>query len=51
MANLALAVFLLVFGLNALLGLSLPVWVLGALALVAGALALIERSRTGAGRR
>lgn len=51
MANLALAIFLLVFGLNAVLGLSLPVWVLGALALVAGALLLADRLRTGADRR
>lgn len=51
MANVALALFLLVFGLNALVGLSLPVWVLGALALVAGALLLLERFRVRVDRR
>lgn len=43
MGNILLALFLLVFGLNALLGLSMPVWVLGALALAAGIFLLIER--------
>lgn len=43
MGYLLLAIFLLVFGLNALLGLSLPVWILGALALAAGAVLLVER--------
>ena len=43
MGHILLAVFLLVFGINALLGLSLPVWILGALALVAGAFLLFER--------
>lgn len=42
MSRLALAAFLLVFGLNLLLGLSIPVWVIGTLALVAGALQLVE---------
>lgn len=51
MAKLALAVFLLVFGINALVGLSLPVWVLGALALVAGVLLLLERFRVRVERR
>lgn len=42
MSRLALAVFLLIFGLNILLGLSIPVWVIGTLALVAGVLQLLE---------
>lgn len=51
MANLALAAFLLVFGVNVLFSLSLPVWVLGALALLAGVLLIVERSRSTVGRR
>ncbi len=43
MAHLFLAAFLIIFGLNILVDLSLPVWVLGVLALVAGALLLVER--------
>jgi hypothetical protein len=45
MAHLALAFFLLVFGLNILLGLSLPVWVVGLLACIAGALLVVEHFR------
>jgi uncharacterized membrane protein HdeD (DUF308 family) len=43
MAHIFLAIFLLVFGLNILLGLSMPVWILGVLALIAGILLIIER--------
>lgn len=43
MASLALALFLIVFGLNLLFGLSLPIWVTGVLALVAGVLLVFER--------
>lgn len=43
MGHILLALFLLVFGLNALLGLSMPVWILGALALAAGVFLLFER--------
>jgi uncharacterized membrane protein HdeD (DUF308 family) len=43
MGQILLALFLLVFGLNALLSLSMPVWVLGALALAAGVFLLFER--------
>lgn len=43
MALIFLAIFLLVFGLNVLLGLALPPWVLAVLALIAGILLLLER--------
>lgn len=43
MAHIILAIFLIVFGLNILIGLSLPLWIVGALALVAGILLLAER--------
>jgi hypothetical protein len=47
MSRLFLALFLLVFGLNILLGIALPGWVLGILALIAGVLILIERYGSG----
>ena len=43
MAELFLALFLLVFGLNILLGLSLAPWLLGLLAVIAGVLLGMER--------
>ncbi|HEX2854551.1 MAG TPA: hypothetical protein VHO24_15075 [Opitutaceae bacterium] len=43
MANLFLAVFLIVFGVNIAFGLSIPPLVLGILALVAGVLLLVGR--------
>jgi len=43
MAHLFLALFLIVFGLNLLFGLSIPIWVTGLLALIAGALLVMER--------
>ena len=43
MAHLFLALFLLVFGLNLLFGLPLPIWVTGLLALIAGVLLVMER--------
>ena len=43
MGQLLLAIFLIVFGLNLLLGIVLPSWLLGLLAVAAGALLLIER--------
>jgi uncharacterized membrane protein HdeD (DUF308 family) len=43
MAHLFLALFLLVFGLNLLFGLSIPIWVTGLLALIAGVLLVMER--------
>jgi uncharacterized membrane protein HdeD (DUF308 family) len=45
MAHLFLALFLLVFGLNLLVGLSIPFWVTGLLALVAGVLLILEHFR------
>ena len=43
MAQIFLAIFLLVFGLNLLIGVTIPGWVLGILALIAGGLLLAER--------
>jgi uncharacterized membrane protein HdeD (DUF308 family) len=43
MAHIFLALFLLVFGLNLLFGLSIPLWVTGLLAIIAGALLIMER--------
>ena len=43
MAQIFLAIFLLVFGINIMAGLSLPAWILGALAVIAGILLLAER--------
>ncbi len=43
MAHIILAIFLIVFGLNVIVGLSIPMWALGALALAAGILLLAER--------
>ena len=45
MARLFLALFLIVFGLNLLFGLSLPVWITGLLALAAGVLLVMEHFR------
>ena len=43
MAHIFVALFLIVFGLNLLFGLSIPIWVTGLLALIAGVLLLMER--------
>jgi uncharacterized membrane protein HdeD (DUF308 family) len=43
MAHLFLALFLIVFGLNLLFGLSVPLWVTGLLALLAGVMLVMER--------
>jgi uncharacterized membrane protein HdeD (DUF308 family) len=43
MANLFLGLFLVVFGLNLLFNLSIPIWVTGVLAVVAGILLFVER--------
>jgi hypothetical protein len=42
MSKIILALFLIVFGLNLLFGLSIPIWVTGLLALVAGVMLLME---------
>jgi hypothetical protein len=51
MANIALAVYLLLVGLNILFNLDVPSWLPGALALIAGALMLLERFGIGFGAR
>ena len=43
MSHIFLAIYLILVGLNILIGLTLPAWVLGTLALVAGVLLLAER--------
>ena len=43
MAHVFLAIFLIVFGLNMLIGLTIPLWILGTLAIIAGVLLLLER--------
>lgn len=43
LGHLFLAIFLIIFGLNLLFGLTIPVWITGILALVAGVLLLLER--------
>jgi hypothetical protein len=45
MAHLFVALFLIIFGLNILIGLSIPTWVIGSLALIAGVLLVLERFR------
>jgi sterol desaturase/sphingolipid hydroxylase (fatty acid hydroxylase superfamily) len=45
MAHLFLALFLIVFGLNLLFGLSIPIWVTGLLALIAGILLVMDHFR------
>ncbi|MEO6004500.1 MAG: hypothetical protein ABIZ04_23510 [Opitutus sp.] len=51
MANIALAAYLILVGLNILFGLDIPVKVLGVLALVAGVLMVLERFGLGLGVR
>jgi uncharacterized membrane protein HdeD (DUF308 family) len=51
MAHLFLALFLLVFGLNLLFGLSIPMWVTGVLAVVAGVLLVMEHFRVRVDRK
>jgi uncharacterized membrane protein HdeD (DUF308 family) len=51
MAHLILALFLLVFGLNLLFGLSIPSWVTGLLALIAGVLLVLEHFRVRVDRK
>jgi uncharacterized membrane protein HdeD (DUF308 family) len=42
MAKIFLALFLLIFGLNLVFGLNIPIWVTGVLALIAGVMILME---------
>ena len=51
MARLFLALFLIVFGLNLLFGLSIPIWVTGLLAVIAGALLVMEHFRVRVDRK
>jgi uncharacterized membrane protein HdeD (DUF308 family) len=51
MAHLILAVFLVVFGLNIMFGLAIPMWVIGLLALIAGVLLMAERFRVRVDRK
>jgi uncharacterized membrane protein HdeD (DUF308 family) len=51
MARLFLALFLLVFGLNLLFGLSIPIWVTGLLALISGVLLVMEHFRVRVDRK
>ena len=51
MAHLFLAIFLIIFGLNIIVGLSIPMWVIGTLALVAGILLILEHFRVRVDRK
>ena len=51
MAHLFLAIFLLVFGLNLLFGLSIPIWVTGLLALTAGVMLMMEHFQVRLGKK
>lgn len=51
MTHLFLALFLIVFGLNLLFGLSIPIWVTGLLALIAGVLLVMDHFRLRVGRK
>ena len=51
MAHLFLALFLVVFGLNLLFGLSIPIWITGLLALIAGVLLMMEHFRVRVDRK
>ncbi len=42
MSHIFLALFLIIFGLNLLFGLSIPIWVTGVLALIAGLLLVMD---------
>jgi hypothetical protein len=45
MANLFLALFLIVFGVNLIFGISVPIWVTGILALIAGIMIVFDYYR------
>jgi hypothetical protein len=51
MAHIFVAIFLIVFGLNMLFALSIPLWILGSLAVIAGILLLAERFGLGVVRK
>ncbi len=45
MAQLFLALFLIVFGLNLLFGISIPIWICGLLAVISGVMIVLEHYR------
>lgn len=51
MAQLLLALFLVVFGINLLFGIGLPAWLLGVLALAAGIVILADHYRVRVDRK
>jgi uncharacterized membrane protein HdeD (DUF308 family) len=51
LAHLILAIFLIIFGLNLLIGLSIPMWVIGLLALAAGVMLAMEHFRVRVDRK
>ncbi|WP_158305372.1 hypothetical protein [Opitutus terrae] len=51
MTFLFLALFLIVFGLNLLFGLSVPMWITGLLALIAGVLLVLDHFRVRVSRK
>lgn len=51
MAHLFLAIFLIVFGLNILFGLVLPIWIPGLLAVIAGVLLIMDHFRVRVDRK
>jgi len=51
MAKIFLSLFLFVFGLNLVFGLSIPVWVVGVLALIAAVLLAMEHFRVRVDRK
>lgn len=51
MAHLFVALFLIVFGLNILIGLALPMWLIGLLAIIAGVLLVMEHFRVRVDRK
>jgi len=51
MALLFVALFLIVFGLNLLFGLSIPMWVTGILALIGGVLLIMDHFRVRVDRK
>lgn len=51
MTHLFLALFLIVFGLNLLFGLSIPIWITGLLALIAGILLIMDHFRVRVDRK
>jgi hypothetical protein len=51
MAHIFLALFLIIFGLNLLFGLNIPIWVTGVLALIAGVMLLMQFYRVSVAKK